>query len=143
MNSPSSEMKHSPTSSMSSSFEPTSISPRSRGSTGNGVSSFLSHSNALSSFAPTVPPKKPPRRNLSVSPTHHGQINAGNRMTMTRSPSNNSPSYSQQSHSSAGTMSCDENQLNNNPTHFNSQLIREMSQKSEGLSSTSSSSKLK
>lgn len=72
----------------------------------------------MSTFAPQAPPKKPPRKNLTVSPTHTGQsfsysspnhekhpLNRQN-----RSPSNDSP-YSHQSHGSVGGMSFDETQL--------------------------------
>lgn len=89
----------SPSSSISS-FEPTSVSPRSRSSTGGNFSEFylkmqpIQISKNSSTTSPTsslpggggggvsvgmvgpssgnnsAPPKKPPRRNLSVSPTH-------------------------------------------------------------------------
>ncbi|XP_065354530.1 ankyrin repeat and sterile alpha motif domain-containing protein 1B [Calliphora vicina] len=112
------DMGVSPSSSISS-FEPASISPRSRCSTG-GVSSFVGNLPPMSSFGPGGPPKKPPRRNLSVSPTNSGQPfsytspnhqqqnNYGRRQT--RSPSNDSP-YSHQSHGSVGGISFDESQL--------------------------------
>ncbi|TMW46773.1 hypothetical protein DOY81_008147 [Sarcophaga bullata] len=112
------DMGVSPSSSVSS-FEPASVSPRSRCSTG-GVSSFIGNTPTLSSFGPGGPPKKPPRRNLSVSPTNSGQPfsytspnhqqqnNFGRRHT--RSPSNDSP-YSHQSHGSVGGISFDESQL--------------------------------
>ncbi|XP_017953516.1 ankyrin repeat and SAM domain-containing protein 1A [Drosophila navojoa] len=107
----------SPSSSLSS-FEPASVSPRSRCSTGGGAQPIV-----MSTFAPSGPPKKPPRRNLSVSPTHVGPgqqfgysspssqgqgqpIAAGRR----RPPASESP-YSHQSHGSVGGMSFDETQL--------------------------------
>uniref|UniRef100_A0A1I8MHD5 Uncharacterized protein n=1 Tax=Musca domestica TaxID=7370 RepID=A0A1I8MHD5_MUSDO len=115
------EMGVSPSSSMSS-FEPSSVSPRSRCSTG-GVSSFVGNPPALSSFGPAAPPKKPPRRNLSVSPTNSGQpfsYTSPNHQqqqqqnnfsrSQTRSPSNDSP-FSHQSHGSVSGMSFDESQL--------------------------------
>ncbi|EDW43328.1 ankyrin repeat and SAM domain-containing protein 1A [Drosophila sechellia] len=112
----------SPSSSLSS-FEPASVSPRSRCSTGG-----LGQPMHMSTFAPAGPPKKPPRRNLSVSPTHagpgqqfsysspssqsqsqsHGHGHGQNQVR--RQPASESP-YSHQSHGSVGGMSFDETQL--------------------------------
>ncbi|XP_036674384.3 ankyrin repeat and SAM domain-containing protein 1A [Drosophila suzukii] len=112
----------SPSSSLSS-FEPASVSPRSRCSTGG-----LGQPMQMSTFAPAGPPKKPPRRNLSVSPTHagpgqqfsysspssqsqsqsHGHGYGQNQVR--RQPPSDSP-YSHQSHGSVGGMSFDETQL--------------------------------
>ncbi|KAH8241383.1 hypothetical protein KR032_011808 [Drosophila birchii] len=121
----------SPSSSLSS-FEPASVSPRSRCSTGG-----IGQPMQMSTFAPAGPPKKPPRRNLSVSPTHagpggqqfsysspssqsqsqshghghghgHGQVQG--QQQLRRQPPSDSP-YSHQSHGSVGGMSFDETQL--------------------------------
>uniref|UniRef100_A0A6P4FNZ1 Ankyrin repeat and SAM domain-containing protein 1A n=1 Tax=Drosophila rhopaloa TaxID=1041015 RepID=A0A6P4FNZ1_DRORH len=112
----------SPSSSLSS-FEPASVSPRSRCSTGG-----LGQPMQMSTFAPAGPPKKPPRRNLSVSPTHagsgqqfsysspssqsqsqsHGHGQGQNQVR--RQQTSDSP-YSHQSHGSVGGMSFDETQL--------------------------------
>ncbi|XP_013116012.2 ankyrin repeat and sterile alpha motif domain-containing protein 1B [Stomoxys calcitrans] len=144
------EMGISPSSSMSS-FEPSSVSPRSRCSTG-GVSSFVANTPMLSSFGPAAPPKKPPRRNLSVSPTNSGQPFSytspnhqqqgthGRRQA--RSPSNDSP-YSHQSHSSVGGMSFDETQLSERQR--GSRLFasaRETTRSSAGISLSSSTDML-
>ncbi|KAH8417573.1 hypothetical protein KR222_001960 [Zaprionus bogoriensis] len=108
----------SPSSSLSS-FEPASVSPRSRCSTGGGTQPLQ-----MSTFAPSAPPKKPPRRNLSVSPTHGGpgqqfsysspssQLSqaAPQAAQRRRPPPADSP-YSHQSHGSVGGMSFDETQL--------------------------------
>lgn len=122
----------SPSSSLSS-FEPASVSPRSRCSTGG-----IGQPMQMSTFAPAGPPKKPPRRNLSVSPTHagpggqqfsysspssqsqsqshghgHGQAQGhgqGQQQQIRRQPPSDSP-YSHQSHGSVGGMSFDETQL--------------------------------
>lgn len=108
----------SPSSSLSS-FEPASVSPRSRCSTGG------TQPLQMSTFAPSGPPKKPPRRNLSVSPTHAGpgqqfsysspssqggQRQPGAGQGRRRPPPADSP-YSHQSHGSVGGMSFDETQL--------------------------------
>ncbi|CAD6991567.1 unnamed protein product [Ceratitis capitata] len=109
------EMGVSPSSSMSS-FEPVSVSPRSRSSTGG----IIANPMHMSTFAPVAPPKKPPRRNLSVSPTHSGQQfsytspnhNQHKQQTRTgqqyHSPSTESPYSGHQSHGSVGGMSFDE-----------------------------------
>ncbi|KAH8382394.1 hypothetical protein KR009_003305 [Drosophila setifemur] len=114
----------SPSSSLSS-FEPASVSPRSRCSTGG-----IGQPMQMSTFAPAGPPKKPPRRNLSVSPTHagpgqqfsysspssqsqshgHGQHPVQGQQQIRRNPPSDSP-YSHQSHGSVGGMSFDETQL--------------------------------
>ncbi|XP_064552810.1 ankyrin repeat and SAM domain-containing protein 1A [Drosophila montana] len=104
----------SPSSSLSS-FEPASVSPRSRCSTGGGAQPLQ-----MSTFAPSGPPKKPPRRNLSVSPTHAGpgqqfsysspSSQGQGQQARRRPPANDSP-YSHQSHGSVGGMSFDETQL--------------------------------
>jgi len=112
----------SPSSSLSS-FEPASVSPRSRCSTGG-----LGQPMQMSTFAPAGPPKKPPRRNLSVSPTHAGpgqQFSYSSPSSQSQSqshghgygqsqvrrqPPSDSP-YSHQSHGSVGGMSFDETQL--------------------------------
>lgn len=105
----------SPSSSLSS-FEPASVSPRSRSSTGGGAQPIV-----MSTFAPSGPPKKPPRRNLSVSPTHAGpgqqfgysspsSQGQGQSQGRRRQPASESP-YSHQSHGSVGGMSFDETQL--------------------------------
>lgn len=111
----------SPSSSLSS-FEPASVSPRSRCSTGTGGGT---QPLQMSTFAPSGPPKKPPRRNLSVSPTHagpgqqfsytsspssQGQGQPGAAAPQRRPPPADSP-YSHQSHGSVGGMSFDETQL--------------------------------
>ncbi|KAL9888981.1 uncharacterized protein ACN427_008415 isoform 1-T4 [Glossina fuscipes fuscipes] len=140
----------SPSSSMSS-FEPASISPRSRCSTG-GVSSFVGNAPILSSFGPAAPPKKPPRRNLSVSPTHTGQTfsytspNHQQQSTFgrrqMRSPSNDSP-YSYQSPSSVGGTSFDESQLSDRQR--GSRLFisaRETTRSAAGISLSSSTDML-
>lgn len=73
----------------------------------------------MSTFAPGAPPKKPPRRNLSVSPTHSGQqfsyISPNHHQQpqqRTRqqhhSPSGESPHGGHHSHGSVGGMSFDE-----------------------------------
>ncbi|KAH8388346.1 hypothetical protein KR093_004739 [Drosophila rubida] len=119
----------SPSSSLSS-FEPASVSPRSRCSTGTGTGG--TQPLQMSTFAPSGPPKKPPRRNLSVSPTHagpgqqfsysspssqgtsqgqgQGQTQAQGQQQRRRPPPTDSP-YSHQSHGSVGGMSFDETQL--------------------------------
>ncbi|XP_052835697.1 ankyrin repeat and SAM domain-containing protein 1A isoform X2 [Drosophila gunungcola] len=112
----------SPSSSLSS-FEPASVSPRSRCSTGG-----LGQPMQMSTFAPAGPPKKPPRRNLSVSPTHAGSGqqfsysspssqsqsqshgHGHGQSQVRRQPTSDSP-YSHQSHGSVGGMSFDETQL--------------------------------
>ncbi|KAH8326662.1 hypothetical protein KR067_011667 [Drosophila pandora] len=108
----------SPSSSLSS-FEPASVSPRSRCSTGG-----IGQPMQMSTFAPAGPPKKPPRRNLSVSPTHAGpgqqfsysspssqsQSQSHGHQQIRRQPPSDSP-YSHQSHGSVGGMSFDETQL--------------------------------
>ncbi|KAH8278579.1 hypothetical protein KR018_005448 [Drosophila ironensis] len=108
----------SPSSSLSS-FEPASVSPRSRCSTGG-----IGQPMQMSTFAPAGPPKKPPRRNLSVSPTHAGpgqqfsysspssqsQSHGQGQQQVRRQPPCDSP-YSHQSHGSVGGMSFDETQL--------------------------------
>ncbi|KAH8414584.1 hypothetical protein KR215_009362 [Drosophila sulfurigaster] len=112
----------SPSSSLSS-FEPASVSPRSRCSTGTGTGN---QPLQMSTFAPSGPPKKPPRRNLSVSPTHAGpgqqfsysspssqgtaQGQGQGQQQRRRPPPTDSP-YSHQSHGSVGGMSFDETQL--------------------------------
>ncbi|XP_030370677.1 ankyrin repeat and sterile alpha motif domain-containing protein 1B [Scaptodrosophila lebanonensis] len=121
------DMGISPSSSMSS-FEPASVSPRSRSSTGGVIGGNSQPPLHMSTFASGGPPKKPPRRNLSVSPTHTGQQfsytspnhqgqHSGQnsrrppqQQQQQRSPSNDSP-YSHQSHGSVGGMSFDETQL--------------------------------
>ncbi|EDW39003.1 GL13852 [Drosophila persimilis] len=106
----------SPSSSLSS-FEPASVSPRSRCSTGGVGGQPLQ----MSTFAPAGPPKKPPRRNLSVSPTHAGSgqqfsysspcsSQGQQQQNLRRPPPTDSP-YSHQSHGSVGGMSFDETQL--------------------------------
>ncbi|XP_054747595.1 ankyrin repeat and sterile alpha motif domain-containing protein 1B isoform X1 [Anastrepha obliqua] len=99
------EMGVSPSSSMSS-FEPVSVSPRSRSSTGGIIAMAANNPMHMSTFAPGAPPKKPPRRNLSVSPTHSGQ-----QFTYT-SPNHHQQQPQartrQQHHSSVGGMSFDE-----------------------------------
>ncbi|KAH8310612.1 hypothetical protein KR044_002128 [Drosophila immigrans] len=112
----------SPSSSLSS-FEPASVSPRSRCSTGTGTGA--TQPLQMSTFAPSGPPKKPPRRNLSVSPTHAGPgqqfsysspssqgqgQGQGQQQRQRRPPPTDSP-YSHQSHGSVGGMSFDETQL--------------------------------
>ncbi|XP_067614846.1 ankyrin repeat and sterile alpha motif domain-containing protein 1B isoform X2 [Eurosta solidaginis] len=110
------EMGISPSSSMSS-FEPVSVSPRSRSSTGGITSITANNPMHMSTFAPG-PPKKPPRRNLSVSPTHSGQTfsytspnhqqQQGRTRQQHRSPSTDIPHSGHQSHGSMGGMSFDE-----------------------------------
>lgn len=114
-----------------------------------GVSSFIGNAPILSSFGPAAPPKKPPRRNLSVSPTHTGQTfsytspNHQQQSTFgrrqTRSPSNDSP-YSYQSPSSVGGTSFDESQLSDRQR--GSRLFisaRETTRSGAGISLSSSS----
>lgn len=131
------------------------------------------HNNALSSFAPTnnaAPPKKPPRRNLSVSPTHTGQhftytspnhqqqmtaavsqsnaqqqipIYASicrNKRTQHRSPSNDSP-YSHQSQGSISGISLDETHLRDRQRGDRLYASARESTRSSGGVSLSSSSK--
>lgn len=75
----------------------------------------------MSTFAPGAPPKKPPRRNLSVSPTHSGQQfsytspnHHQHQQTQQRtrqqhhSPSAESPHGGHQSHGSVGGISFDD-----------------------------------
>lgn len=104
----------SPSSSLSS-FEPASVSPRSRCSTEGGNQPLQ-----MSTFAPSGPPKKPPRRNLSVSPTHAGPgqqfsysspSSQGQGQQIRRRPPPTDSPYSHQSHGSVGGMSFDETQL--------------------------------
>ncbi|XP_017484634.1 PREDICTED: ankyrin repeat and SAM domain-containing protein 1A [Rhagoletis zephyria] len=116
------EMGVSPSSSMSS-FEPVSVSPRSRSSTGGIVALTANNPMHMSTFAPGAPPKKPPRRNLSVSPTHsgqqfsytspnhqqHQQQQSARMRQQHHSPSTEIPhSGRHQSHGSVGGMSFDE-----------------------------------
>ncbi|XP_011179080.2 ankyrin repeat and SAM domain-containing protein 1A [Zeugodacus cucurbitae] len=114
------EMGVSPSSSMSS-FEPVSVSPRSRSSTGGIIAVTVNNPMHMSTFAPGAPPKKPPRRNLSVSPTHSGQqfsYTSPNHHQQSQSqqrtrqqhhsPSAESPYGGHQSHGSVGGMSFDE-----------------------------------
>lgn len=103
----------------------------------------------MSSFGPGGPPKKPPRRNLSVSPTNNGQPfsytspnhqqqNHGGRR-QTRSPSNDSP-YSQQSQGSVSGMSFDETQLTERQrTNRLFASARESARTSGGIALSSSS----
>ncbi|XP_037955613.1 ankyrin repeat and sterile alpha motif domain-containing protein 1B-like [Teleopsis dalmanni] len=143
------EMGISPSSSMSS-FDPATVSPRSRSSTGGIIGSNIPH-YPLSSFAPVgAPPKKPPRRNLSVSPTHTGQVfsytspnhqQSSSARRHQRSPSSNDSPYSHQSHGSVSGISFDENQMRDRQ-HGLFASARESTRSTAGISMSSSTDML-